>query len=164
MPPKKVHSKQDIPVDKTNYIRERIEAAKQRKQDAAELAELWSLNFDQYPMERQFVIWLRRYAKDVIADGIERSAEWFDNEAQKAETAGIAFSKPMSELTAYATAVMIKKTAGEVTLNGKTYTRVEPKTSFLDEPDEPESGFLDGSKTGFNIEDEDDSSDGEDVA
>lgn len=164
MPPKQAQPKQDAAMDKTNYIRERIEDAKQRKADAAELAELWSLNFSECPVERQFTIWLRRYAKDVIADGIERSAEWFDNEAQKAETAGTEFSKPMSELTAYATGVMIKKTAGDVTLNGKTYSRVEPKTSFLDEPDEPEIDFLDESKTGFNIEDEDDSLAGEDVA
>ena len=163
MPPKKVQSKLVTPIDKTNYIRERIEAAKQRKVDAAELLELWSLNFSECPVERQFTIWLRRYAKDVIADGIERSAEWFDNEAQKAETAGMTFSKPMSELTAYATGVMIKKTAGEVPLNGKKFTRVGPKSSF-NGPNELEVDFLDESKTGFNIEDEDDSLDDDELA
>jgi hypothetical protein len=147
MPPKKAQSKQDTPMDKTNYIRERIEAAKQRKADAAELAELWSLNFSECPAERQFTIWLRRYAKDVIADGIERTAEWYDNEAQKAETAGTTFSKPMSELTAYATGVMIKMTAGDVALNGRKYTRVKLTT------EEPEVGFLDESLLGDDDED-----------
>lgn len=135
----KVQSMQDTPMDKTNYIRERIEAAKQRKADAAELAEFWSLNFAQCPVERQFTIWLRRYATDAIIYSIECTAEWYDNEAQKAETAGTTFSKQMSELTAYATGIMIKKTAGDGALNGRKYTRVKPTT------EKPEVGLLDES-------------------
>lgn len=141
MPPMNAQPQQHID-DKSNYIRERIEAAKQRKLDAAELAELWSLNFHECPVERQYTIWLRRYAKNVIADGIERTAEWFDNEAQKAEAAGEELSKPLAELTAYATGVMIKRSGGEVTLNGRKYTR---------KPVSEEKAA-----SGFSVEDEDD--------
>lgn len=150
MPPTKPQPKQDIIIDKSNYIRERIEAAKQRKQDAAELAELWALNFPVYPVERQYTIWLRRYEKNAIVDSIERTAEWYDNEAQKAETAGEELSKTIAEITAYATGVMIRKTSGEVVLNGKKYTR-KP------ESEEAEVEFLDESETvSFDITADDD--------
>lgn len=150
MPPKKPQTPHSV-VDKSSYIRERIEAAKQRKQDAAELAELWSLNFSECPVERQYTIWLRRYVKNVVVDGIERTAEWHDNEAQKAEAAGQRFSKPLAEITAYATGVMIRMTSGEVTLNGRKYTRIEQTT------EEPEDKFLvDGNPTSFLHDDDDD--------
>src|ERR1039458_8614137 len=65
-----------------------IEENRQRGQNTAELAELFSLTLPDFdvPDQRQFSIWLRRYSKDIVAEGIDRAGEWFNTQAQMIET------------------------------------------------------------------------------
>ena len=98
-------------MDNRSYIQKRVQEARERKEDAANLAELWALNFYDCPDERQFTIWLRRYPKSIIADSIERCAEWYDTEMSVALQNNQRFEKSLDELLRYATGVMIRKTA-----------------------------------------------------
>jgi hypothetical protein len=92
-----------------------LEQNRQRRQDAAQLNELFTLTIPDFkpPEERQFLIWLRRYSKDVIAASIDRTAEWYMNEESKAEKDRDAkpTRKTLMDIIRYATKVMINKTA-----------------------------------------------------
>jgi len=98
-----------------------LEENRQRKQDAAELAELFEVTLPEFmPDERQFLIWLRRYDKDIIAESIDRTAEWLINHAQRIEAAlaegrrvpaKLKEGKVLDDIIRYATKVMINKTA-----------------------------------------------------
>jgi hypothetical protein len=109
-----------------DYLQQCLAEAKQRKEDAAILAELFSLKFPDFPIphERQFNIWLRSFSRQIVADALESTAKWVEEEISKADTdewpVYIDGPSGREELTLnrvqrYATGVMkVKRAAAEV--------------------------------------------------
>lgn len=98
-----------------DYLLRRIEEAKQRKRDAAELAELFSLHFShlvpEVPDQRQMYVWLRRHPKSIIADSFDRAGQWFNDKSQEAEAKGEVWDKTYTDILRYVSGVMLKKQA-----------------------------------------------------
>ena len=145
-----------------DYLQQVLQEAKQRKEDAALLAELFSLKFPDFPIphERQFNIWLRSFSSQIIADSFEATAKWVEEEISKADTdewpVYIDGPDGQEELTLnrvqrYATGVMkVKRTAAETkrgaqTIKGRVFADKETTTSFDITADDSERdiSFLD---------------------
>lgn len=98
-----------------DYLRRRIAEARQRKEDVAELAELFSLNFShlisEVPDERQFFVWLRRHPKSIIVDSLDRAGQWFNDKSQEAEAKGDVWDKTFADVLRYVSGVMLRKQA-----------------------------------------------------
>ena len=138
-----------------DYLQQCLAEAKQRKEDADILAQLFNLKFPEFPIphERQFNIWLRSFSRQIIADSLEATAKWVEEEISKADTdewpVYIDGPDGQEELTLnrvqrYASGVMkVKRASAAVKAKHGKQSEASSFASDMTAADDSELAFLD---------------------